>query len=61
MGLDARGNIAAAEIALYIPVLLIGVFLALRHGFKREAGWVFLVVLSIGVSPLLRGVLSCRV
>ncbi|TFK93049.1 hypothetical protein K466DRAFT_479360 [Polyporus arcularius HHB13444] len=47
MGLDARGNIAAAEIALYIPVLLIGVFLALRHGFKREAGWVFLVVLSI--------------
>ncbi|KAI0724188.1 hypothetical protein C8T65DRAFT_704103 [Cerioporus squamosus] len=47
MGLDARGSIAAVEIAFYIPVLLVGGFLTFRHGFARKAGWIFLVILSI--------------
>ncbi|RPD58385.1 hypothetical protein L227DRAFT_505377 [Lentinus tigrinus ALCF2SS1-6] len=47
MGLDARGIISAVEIAIYIPILLIGALLSFRHGFGRQAGWIFLVVLSI--------------
>lgn len=47
MGLDARGDIAAAQLAVYIPVLAISVFLVSRHGFGRRAGWLFLLILSI--------------
>lgn len=50
MGLDARGIIAAVEIAIYIPVLIVGAFLSFRHGFTRKAGWIFLVILSISAS-----------
>ncbi|RPD81633.1 hypothetical protein L226DRAFT_555791 [Lentinus tigrinus ALCF2SS1-7] len=47
MYIDARGIIAAVEIAIYVPVLLIGGLLSFRHGFGRQAGWIFLVILSI--------------
>lgn len=48
MTLNARGGIAVGEVILYIPILIISAFLVLRHGIKRKAGWVFLVVLSLG-------------
>ena len=53
MGLDARGYISIVEIIIYIPILLIGVVLSLRHGFKRKAGWIMLVILSISTLNLL--------
>ena len=52
MGLDARGYIAIVEIIIYIPILLVGLFLSFRHGFKRQTGWIMLVILSI--SEILR-------
>ena len=52
MGFDARGYIAIVEIIIYIPILLVGLFLSFRHGFKRQAGWIMLVILSI--SEILR-------
>lgn len=49
MTLNARGGIALGEAIVYIPILLITAVLALRHGFRRKAGWVFLVILSLGM------------
>ena len=48
--LDARGYIAIAEIVLYVPIFFIGIPIAFRNGFTRKAGWIFLVLLSIGAS-----------
>jgi len=47
MALDQRGDISIVEIIIYIPVLIVGAILVMRHGFSRKAGWVFLVILAI--------------
>ncbi|KAI0358995.1 hypothetical protein OH77DRAFT_1493955 [Trametes cingulata] len=47
MSLDARGYISIVVIIIYIPILLAGIILSLRHGFARKDGWVTLVLLSI--------------
>lgn len=46
--LDARGIIAAVEIAIYVPLLITSIILVKRHGFKRSGGWLFFVIFSIG-------------
>lgn len=48
MKLDQRGDIAIAEIVLYVPILLLSIVLVLRHGATRKAGWIFFAILSIG-------------
>lgn len=48
MGLDERGDIAIGEIIIYLPILLVSAILVYRHGIKRRAGWIFLVILSLG-------------
>jgi hypothetical protein len=45
--LDVFGQLAAATIAFYIPILVITITLVLRHGFRRDAGWIFLLIFSI--------------
>ncbi|KII86361.1 hypothetical protein PLICRDRAFT_114872 [Plicaturopsis crispa FD-325 SS-3] len=45
--LDERGKLAVAIIAFYLPCSLFTVVLVLRHGFKRDAGWIFLLALAI--------------
>ncbi|THH28280.1 hypothetical protein EUX98_g5907 [Antrodiella citrinella] len=47
MGLDARGGISAAQLVIYIPILVLSAILVKRHGFKRQAGWIFLLILSL--------------
>ncbi|RPD61451.1 hypothetical protein L227DRAFT_610462 [Lentinus tigrinus ALCF2SS1-6] len=47
MALDARGIISIVEIILYLPILVISALLALRNGFTKKAGWIFLIILSI--------------
>ncbi|KAI0639026.1 hypothetical protein C8Q77DRAFT_1034073, partial [Trametes polyzona] len=47
MKLDARGIISIAVIVIYIPILITGVVLSLRHGFARKEGWIYLVILSL--------------
>jgi len=47
MGLDARGGISLAQLLIYIPILIVSAVLVRRHGFKRQAGWIFLLILSI--------------
>ncbi|KZP28442.1 hypothetical protein FIBSPDRAFT_927577 [Athelia psychrophila] len=45
--LDSFGKIGIAVAVLYIPVLITAIFLVCRHGFKRDAGWIFLVIFSV--------------
>lgn len=45
--LDQRGDIAVAEIVVYIPILILSVILVIRNGFTRQAGWIYLVILSL--------------
>ncbi|PSS12983.1 hypothetical protein M430DRAFT_36183 [Amorphotheca resinae ATCC 22711] len=47
MTLDYRNGVSIAEIIVYVPSLAIAVFLAVRHGFNRSAGWLFLVIFSL--------------
>lgn len=35
------------EIIYFAPALLLSVYVCTKHGFKREAGWLLLVILSI--------------
>jgi len=44
MGLSPRTGISIFEIIFYIPVTIIGIILVLRHGFKRDLGWIFLAI-----------------
>ncbi|KIJ41247.1 hypothetical protein M422DRAFT_255753 [Sphaerobolus stellatus SS14] len=45
--LDQFAKISAAEIAFYTPVAIVAFIVALRHGFTRRQGWVFLFTFSI--------------
>ncbi|TCD65520.1 hypothetical protein EIP91_002528 [Steccherinum ochraceum] len=47
MGINARGGVALAQAIIYIPILCMSAILVARHGFKRRAGWVFLLILSL--------------
>ncbi|KAI1360644.1 hypothetical protein F5Y08DRAFT_44953 [Xylaria arbuscula] len=47
MELTVRNDISIAQIILYVPFLAISVFLCVRHGFGRNAGWFFLVIFSL--------------
>lgn len=45
--LDGRRDLGAAEIAFFSPTLLIGTYICVRHGFNRQGGWLYIVILSI--------------
>lgn len=47
MGLDARGDIAVVTVVIYIPITLVALFTAFRHGFARKGGWLTLLIFSI--------------
>ena len=37
----------SAELVVYIPALFTAAYISHRHGFGRNAGWIFLVVFSL--------------
>ena len=45
--LNGKGDLSAAEIAFFSPALIISIFVVVRHGFSRQAGWLYLCILSI--------------
>jgi hypothetical protein len=47
MTLTTRNRISIAELAVYIPSLLLALFLFLRHGPSRNAAWFFLLLFSL--------------
>jgi predicted RND superfamily exporter protein len=53
MPLDTRGKIAAAEIAFYVPIVILTMLLVFRYAFRRDAGWFFLLIFSMCESTIL--------
>ena len=45
--LDARGYLAVAELAFFVPALLISIYVVARHGLSKQLGWFYLVMLSV--------------
>ena len=46
--LDTRGIISAVEIAFYTPIAFLTLYLVYRYAFRRDAGWLFLSIFSMG-------------
>jgi hypothetical protein len=40
-------GIAIAEICVYIPVFILTLIVVFRHGFKRQAGWIYLAIFCV--------------
>lgn len=47
MTLTTREDIGIAQIAFYIPALLLAAFIAFKHGLHRQLGWLYLILFSI--------------
>ncbi|UNI21402.1 hypothetical protein JDV02_007398 [Purpureocillium takamizusanense] len=45
--LDNYDHIAIASIAIWSLFLIGGVFLCIKHGFKKSSGWRYLIILSL--------------
>jgi hypothetical protein len=44
--LNSYGKIDAATMVIYLPIFAISLVLVFRHGFKRDAGWIFLCIFA---------------
>lgn len=44
--LENTGKLAAVTIVFYLPILVTTVILVFRHGFRRDSGWIFLLIFS---------------
>ncbi|EFR00112.1 hypothetical protein MGYG_03118 [Nannizzia gypsea CBS 118893] len=47
MAVDYRNGVAIFSLIVYLPCFFVAVYVALRHGFAKAAGWYFLVMLSL--------------
>jgi hypothetical protein len=47
MTIGYRDGVSIAEIAVYVPGLVIAIYLSIHHGFSRSAGWYFLVIFTL--------------
>ncbi|KAF5375021.1 hypothetical protein D9758_000098 [Tetrapyrgos nigripes] len=47
MPLDTRGDIAAAQLAFYVPILAISFFYTARYAFEKDAGFFFLFLFAL--------------
>ncbi|KAI1261877.1 hypothetical protein F5Y18DRAFT_399906 [Xylariaceae sp. FL1019] len=47
MALTEHHGISIAQLVIYIPTLIIGILLCIRHGFGRNAGFFFLIIFSL--------------
>lgn len=45
--LSELNKISIAEIVVYVPSLAVAIVLVRKHGFKRSAGWLYLVIFSV--------------
>ncbi|GLB36508.1 hypothetical protein LshimejAT787_0307960 [Lyophyllum shimeji] len=44
--LDIHGKLAAAQIGFYAPIAVFTIMLVWRYAFRRDAGWLFLLIFS---------------
>ncbi|KAG7450185.1 uncharacterized protein BT62DRAFT_927493 [Guyanagaster necrorhizus] len=45
--LNTRGQIAAAQLAFYVPLAAVSFFYFIRYLFRRDAGWLFLLTFTL--------------
>lgn len=50
--LNDFGKIAIATAIFYIPIFLTALTIVFRHGFRKDLGWIFLVIFSTGQSRI---------
>lgn len=46
MALHPLNSISIVELAIYTPALLIAILLSTRHGFRKNAGWLYLIIFT---------------
>jgi hypothetical protein len=44
---STKEGIAIAEICVYVPVFILTVIVIFRHGFRRQAGWIYLAIFCV--------------
>lgn len=47
MSITYRDGISILQLIFYLPAFFLAVWLCYRHGFRRNAGWFYLVLLSL--------------
>jgi hypothetical protein len=47
MTISYRDGVSIGELAVYVPGLIIAIYLAVHHGFGRSAGWFFLIIFTL--------------
>lgn len=47
MTIGYREGVSIGELVVYSPALLIAIYLSIRHGFGRSAGWMFLIIFCL--------------
>ena len=45
--ISTREGIAIAEVAVYIPTLILAIIILIRLGFQRQLGWIYLAIFSV--------------
>lgn len=40
-------GIAIAELAVYVPVLILTIIVVIRHGFQKQLGWIYLAIFCL--------------
>ncbi|KAI4141906.1 MAG: hypothetical protein L6R39_005137 [Caloplaca ligustica] len=47
MALPDGSRLAIAQLVFYLPALVLSIVVNLRHGFRRELGWFFLILVAV--------------
>ena len=47
MALDDAGYVSIAELVIYIPCLILSIYICSRHGFRKSTGWVYTLILCV--------------
>lgn len=45
--LTPKGDLAIAEVAFFSLALILSAYVVIRHGFNRQLGWLYLIILSL--------------
>jgi hypothetical protein len=44
---DSRGAVSAVELCVYLPFFIVAILVCKRHGFKRNSGFLYTLILCL--------------
>ena len=47
MSLDSRAGVSIFELCIYFPSIVVSAIVCSRHGFGRNSGWIFILILCL--------------